>query len=162
MVRVRCKSGLMGHQGLLRAEYENFSEFEHYSEMYGLAPRLGFKTARQAWDANPVIQSSVEPSDYRIAPSWIKQQNARLWVRLGDNCEYEEFGNDLDAVAEHLFSVGGVKGGIVACNGGIEAPGYENNGYISLFWGDKAANMFCNLTKAEVAQVKRLVKIAAK
>ena len=74
---VRCKSGMMGSQGRLRSGYCAYEEFEYYSDMYGLARRLGFKTACQAWKADPVIQWSVEPSDFRLAPCWIKSKGKR-------------------------------------------------------------------------------------
>lgn len=66
--RVMCKSGLKGWEGRLRDQYRSFSEFEACSMTYGLAFKLGFKTAREAWDANPLVQGSVEPSDYRVSP----------------------------------------------------------------------------------------------
>lgn len=64
-MRVRCKSGLMGYQEKLRRNYDNFDQFEAYSEMYGLHTRLGYKSAKTAWKANPVIQGSTNPTDFR-------------------------------------------------------------------------------------------------
>ena len=43
MKQVKCKSGIQGHQGRLQANYDNFEQFQTYSDMYGLAKRLGFK-----------------------------------------------------------------------------------------------------------------------
>lgn len=65
MKQVRCKSGLTGWQGKLQENYSSFEEFEAYSETYGLAARLGYDDAQEAWDANPIIQGSVNPSDFR-------------------------------------------------------------------------------------------------
>ena len=53
-------------RGKLRKQYTDFEEFQDYSEMYGLHERLGFESAKAAWDANPRIQGSTNPSDYRI------------------------------------------------------------------------------------------------
>lgn len=53
--------------GTLRANYDNkFEQFEHYAEMYGIHTRLGFKTIREAWNANPEIQVSANPNDLKI------------------------------------------------------------------------------------------------
>ena len=65
MHRVRCKSGLMGWRDRLRNQYLNFEEFRSFSEMYGLHERLDFKTASDAWEKNPLVEGSVNPSDYR-------------------------------------------------------------------------------------------------
>ena len=72
MKQVKCKSGLTGWQDRLRNVYANFEEFESNSEIYGVATRLGYETdadgmaEEKAWNANPIIQGSVEPSDCRI------------------------------------------------------------------------------------------------
>ena len=63
--RVKCDSGLWGWQCRLRDNYSSLEEFEMYAETYGIAERLGYKTARNAWSVNPLIQGSVEPSDFR-------------------------------------------------------------------------------------------------
>jgi hypothetical protein len=55
----------MGWQEKLRDGYANYEEFERYAETYGLHTRLGYKTPRGAWKANPTVQGSVEPSDFR-------------------------------------------------------------------------------------------------
>lgn len=65
MKRVKCKSGIEGWQCKLRKNYANFEEFEYYAELRGLHIRLGYKTPRNAWLANPVVQGSVIPSDFR-------------------------------------------------------------------------------------------------
>ena len=65
--RVRTDSGLMGWKNNLQSGYENFEEFKSYSDTYGIAERLGFGSAEEAWEANPVVQGSVEPSDFRVS-----------------------------------------------------------------------------------------------
>jgi hypothetical protein len=62
---VRCKSGLMGEQYKLQNGYANFEEFDWYSNLYHVHTRLGYKTIKGCWKANPTIQSSVNPSDLR-------------------------------------------------------------------------------------------------
>lgn len=65
MKQVRCRSGIKGWQAKLRDVYSNFSEFADYCFIYNNHVRLGFATPDEAWAANPVVQGSVLPSDYR-------------------------------------------------------------------------------------------------
>ena len=50
----------------LQNVYESLEDFKHWDEIYGLVERLGFETAEEAWEANPMIQGSVYPEDYKI------------------------------------------------------------------------------------------------
>jgi hypothetical protein len=52
----------------LQENYDNFYEFERYDDVYNLAQRLGFKSTKEAWDANPMIQGSTNPADFSICP----------------------------------------------------------------------------------------------
>ncbi len=61
----KCDSGITGWKGKLQDQYENFEDFEHCCGIFNNHERLGYKTPQEAWDANPVIQGSVIPSDYR-------------------------------------------------------------------------------------------------
>ena len=63
--RVKCRSGLTGYQCRLHENYADFDEFAHYAETYGLHTRLGYRTPKAAWEANPMIQGSVNPNDFR-------------------------------------------------------------------------------------------------
>ena len=64
--RVRCQSGAMGERSRLQSRYSSADEWHTYSVMYGIAKRLGFSACHPAWVANPVIESSVNPSDLRV------------------------------------------------------------------------------------------------
>lgn len=66
MIQVQCDSGIMGYQHRLRENYNDYDEFERYSDVYGLATRLWYKSAEAAWADNPMIQGSVIPSDFRV------------------------------------------------------------------------------------------------
>ena len=66
MKKYRCKSGLTGWCGNVRNQYANFDEFAGYAETYGLPTRLGFDFAEAAWEANPIVEGSVNPTDYRL------------------------------------------------------------------------------------------------
>lgn len=64
-MKVKCKSGVMGWRNRLRKNYASFEEFEAYDATYNLAARLGYKSAKTAWRYNPMIEGSVNPSDFR-------------------------------------------------------------------------------------------------
>ncbi len=64
--RVRCQSGQMGERSRLQSRYSNGEEWHTYSVMYGIAKRLGFSSDHAAWQANPIIESSTNPSDLRV------------------------------------------------------------------------------------------------
>jgi len=65
MKQVKCKSGLTGWQCKLRKNYTSFEEFTGYAEIYNIHKRLGYKTPKNAWKANPLIQGSTNPTDLR-------------------------------------------------------------------------------------------------
>lgn len=67
--RVRCKSGIMGWRTRLQNVYENPKEFVAFSIMRGLSKKLGYAGEREAWRANPVIEGSVNPGDFRKVKS---------------------------------------------------------------------------------------------
>lgn len=64
MKRVKCKSGIEGYQCRLQENYTSLEEFIQYSETFGLHKKLGYETPEKAWNDNPVIQGSVNPSDF--------------------------------------------------------------------------------------------------
>lgn len=65
MATVICKSGLRGWRAKLRTVYDSLEEFKAYAEVYDMPRRLGFRTAEAAWKANPLVEGSTEPRDYR-------------------------------------------------------------------------------------------------
>ena len=69
MAKVICKSGLCGWRMKLKKSYASFQEFVDYNKIYGLAKRLGYGSAKAAWAANPTIEGSIDPSDFRRAPT---------------------------------------------------------------------------------------------
>jgi hypothetical protein len=63
----KAPSGLIGWKARLQDNYDgDFEQFESYDDIYGIAERLGFASAQEAWDANPMIGGSVEPSDLKV------------------------------------------------------------------------------------------------
>ena len=65
MKRVICNSGITGWQEKLQKVYANYAEFVLFDSYYDIAKRLGYKSPRMAWQKNPIIQGSVNPSDLR-------------------------------------------------------------------------------------------------
>jgi hypothetical protein len=66
MKRVKCKSGIVGWQSRLQKNYSSLEEFEYYSQVYGIHKRLGFASALDAWNVNPIIKGSIIPSDLEL------------------------------------------------------------------------------------------------
>ena len=64
--QVRCKSGLMGWRTRLQNNYKDYAEWQDYACAHNLAARLGYVHTRAAWDANPIVEGSVQPSDFQI------------------------------------------------------------------------------------------------
>jgi hypothetical protein len=49
----------------LRDVYENDErQWRYFSTVYNLARRLGFRSMRSAWSANPMVRGSTNPRDY--------------------------------------------------------------------------------------------------
>ena len=65
MKQVICKSGIKGWQCKLQTNYRSFEDFEAYCNIYNLHKRLGYNTPISAWYANPTIQGSTNPRDFR-------------------------------------------------------------------------------------------------
>jgi hypothetical protein len=65
MKSVKCDSGMRGWQCKLRENYDDFADFEQYCGEWNLHVRLGYGSAEAAWKANPTVQGSVIPSDFR-------------------------------------------------------------------------------------------------
>lgn len=67
MKTVICRSGLKGWQQKLRKNYDNdFEQFKSYCEIYNIHMRLGFDSPEKAWETNPTIQGSSNPSDLKV------------------------------------------------------------------------------------------------
>jgi hypothetical protein len=52
----------------LRKVYSGFKEWEQYDDVYKLAERLGFDSAEEAWDRNPLVTGSSDPRDFKVVP----------------------------------------------------------------------------------------------
>jgi hypothetical protein len=65
MKRVKCISGIEGWQDKLQNVYGSLDEFRDFASTWGLHKRLGFASPKDAWEANPVIQGSTNPMDFR-------------------------------------------------------------------------------------------------
>lgn len=63
--QVICKSGITGYQCHLQDLYNDADQFCYYDEAFGLHQRLGYRDRITCWQANPTIQGSVIPGDFR-------------------------------------------------------------------------------------------------
>lgn len=70
----------------LQSVYSGFREFLGYSRIYGLAERLGYDNSFDAWTANPIVEGSVRPEDYRAftKPKPKTDVVFRRWKETGD------------------------------------------------------------------------------
>ena len=65
----KLPSGRMGWKATLQENYDNSKGvWFAYCEVYGLHKKLGFSSPLKAWEANPTICGSTNPSDFGIAP----------------------------------------------------------------------------------------------
>lgn len=51
---------------LLKEIYNNFGEFEKYCAIYGIDSKLGYKTPKKAWDANPEYVVKINEDSKRV------------------------------------------------------------------------------------------------
>lgn len=72
MKQIITKSGIKGYQCRLQDNYGSLEEFQDYDANYGLVKKLGYPDASTAWEANPVIQGSINPDDFCIAHEPVK------------------------------------------------------------------------------------------
>lgn len=79
--------------------------------------------------------------------------NLQLWLRLGDNAEYEDCGQDLDDALAALKDVntGRVLSWVMH---GFTTEQFRGNDYISLYWGDGDGNAERELSPEERQQVE--------
>jgi hypothetical protein len=102
------------------------------------------------------------------------KSNSKVWMRMGDNDDYHDFDSMFDAGTElgrYLDASSSLEGPFMSYiysrgegpNGttGINAPGFQKNNYISLFWGDNDAQITKGHTQADLAEFKRGVREGA-
>lgn len=50
----------------VRSTYGSLEELRSYDRNYGIVERLGYRSAKELWDDNPIIGGSVHPEDLRV------------------------------------------------------------------------------------------------
>ena len=88
----------------------------------------------------------------------------QLWIRLGDNAEYENF-DGIDEIASYIsgFMDMDEVDTIRSYNHGIASePNFSDRNYISLFWGDNDAQISRDLTSEELADLIDYLKMEVK
>jgi len=82
-----------------------------------------------------------------------------LWMRLGDNAGYEEFGLDFDAAA-----LAAAEAGVRVIESwdsvGFESANFRGNNYVSLYWGGLGFERA--LDQSERLEFQKALKRAAK
>jgi hypothetical protein len=63
---VTCRSGERGWRGRLKDCYDFYEQWERYCGYYGLARLLGYDWPSDAWIANPLVECSTNPTDFRV------------------------------------------------------------------------------------------------
>ena len=107
-MRIICKSGLSGDRHLLQSSYSSFAEFEAWDETYGISARLGYKTAKGCWRANPMIESSVDPADLRKAKETTFEEYAAYAATWGGEACYDTPPNEKgDGELFYQFGING-------------------------------------------------------
>lgn len=51
----------------VQESYANLEDLEAYDGVYNIAKRLGFNSAQELWDADPLIKGGVDPRDFGLA-----------------------------------------------------------------------------------------------
>lgn len=64
--------------------YDSLDELIAIDDTYHLSTRLGFKSAEELWDANPMVQGSTDPSDYKLAKEFKVSD-----IKIGDLVSFE-------------------------------------------------------------------------
>ncbi len=85
------------------------------------------------------------------------EQEDRIWVRLGDQDEYQDFDTIEDA-AEYLHDEFGIKEVDRWVDKGFEGGGYKGGDYVSLFWGDADAQPTADLSHGDKKAFEKSLK----
>lgn len=115
--QVKCKSGIRGWRGRLKDQYENLGEFDRADTAYNLAKRLGYATAFAAWDANPLIEGSVNPGDYRkvatpppqVLEIYLYRGDSEHILVLNEGQDFEAIISEWEAMDHEYVKTGGKK-----------------------------------------------------
>lgn len=91
----------------LQENYEyDFEQFKVYDRTYGLAKRLGFESAEDAWEADPLCKGSVYPEDFQVVTD--PAEILKAGIAKVKAVREEEFGNlrdeDMAAILDVLES----------------------------------------------------------
>ncbi len=73
-----------------------------------------------------------------------------LWIRCGDADNYNAFGDDFDAAADYLQTLGVIGPLVRRGRYGVCAAGFTDWNYISFYWGDQDAQPERELTHDEI------------
>ena len=81
-----------------------------------------------------------------------------LWIRMGDNSDYENFGADLFDLVDSLKEYNLGKFLFWRINGGFETENFQGGNYISIFWGNNNAQFEEEITKFQREAIEVAIK----
>jgi hypothetical protein len=89
--------------------------------------------------------------------SLCEQEGEHLWICLGDQSEYEDFGDDFYALADYLcnYQIEEIDRWVER---GFESGNFSGHNYVSLYWGDCYAEFISELSKEEKKELEKLLE----
>jgi hypothetical protein len=100
----------------------------------------------------------------------VTKAGSRVWMRMGDNDDYHDFdsmfsaGSELGGYLDSISQEDNIPMPKVLLYGDMGvgvSPGFEGLNYISLFWGDKDAQLTKKHTRADIEEFKRGIRDGA-
>lgn len=117
--------------------------------------QINLVLAREPYGLDAQIMNVDHITEDDVTEECYDSDDSSLWLRLGDYGDYEEFGQDFDALGLRLLEAGiGPREFFVMRDGGFETRGFVGENYISLYWGDAESNFVRNLTSEEINELK--------
>lgn len=74
---VRLRSGATGWRMRAKELYASLDAVEEEDGVSGILGRLGFATAEDLWEVNPVLEGGTDPADFRISPGTLPEHPER-------------------------------------------------------------------------------------
>ncbi|MDD5589144.1 MAG: hypothetical protein PHP92_03770 [Candidatus Nanoarchaeia archaeon] len=106
------------------------------------------------------VQSATDNTKFELKPK-VAGKGVFLWMRLGDNAEYEIV-NSYEEVADILLQAG-ISNSIKKFKSGITDHNiFADNNYISLYWGDSDAEFIQDIEDEDINAINRLIGFSKK
>ena len=139
----------------LRIQFDGATGIPLMEQVKEILEQINLVLAREPYglDAQITNIDHITRDDVIEEPSEL--EDSSLWLRLGDYGEYEDFGQDFDALGLTLLETGISSADIFLMRDrGFETRGFFGDNYISLYWGDTDGNFVRNLDTEELNELK--------